>query len=232
MVDIIQGAFSDAVSLLKTRRTLYIVLGLLCAVAGFFLPTVPMEWAVEGTSQTQMPRLEVAYDVPAMLGGFAVFFIYPSVARTVRPEFRMTVGRFFGVIGVSLVVGIVCVLGFVAFIIPGFWIAIKWSLCIWTYLLSEGKNPFGESWEITTGQFWETFGFSLLLQLATGIPMSIALFAILMLALIVPVLGAVLLPMAFVVLVYTTNVILLGQMRWMLRLRERVGGGTMMQATA
>jgi hypothetical protein len=232
MVELIQGAFRDAVPLLKSRRTLYIVMAALCAIAGILLLLLPASETVAAgnSSTTQMPRLQFAFDVPDVLGGLAVFFIYPSVVRSVRPEFRMTVGRFFGMLGVSIVVGVVCMAGFMLFIIPGFWIGIKWSLSLWTYLVDEGKNPFGESWEITTGQFWETFAFFVFLELCI-VPMLVVMFIVAALAGVVPILGVVLLPIAFLIYLYALHVILLGTMRWMLRLRERARAGPAMLAT-
>jgi hypothetical protein len=225
MGEIIQGAFSDAIPLMKRRSALILFMTALCAAAGAAL-------AAAASSLDGAPRdttwFKLALASPDLLGFLSLFFFYPTVARTARPEFRMTVGRFFATLGLILAYSLVCLAGFVAFVIPGFWIGVKWSLLPWTYLVGEGKNPFSESWDLTTGQFWETFGFNLLLVLALIVPAVVATLCG-NVAGMVPVLGFILLPIALLINVFVNNVTLLAQLRWMLRLRDRIREFTIVQ---
>ncbi len=220
MLAMIRSAFVDAVPLMRSRALPYVAMAVLCAVAGALLPVLTTEVS-DARAVTQVPWLQFDLDIVVAICVLAVFFVYPNVARSARSEFRMTVGRFFGIIGISLAVCVESVLGFAAFIIAGFWITVKWSLSVWTYLLTEGKNPLNESWQLTNGQFWETFGFSLLLGFTAGVPMVVGILGVLGNAGAEPLVGIVLRPIAFLIYVYALHVYLLGQMHWMLRLRNR-----------
>ena len=228
MVAMIRGAFVDAVPLMRSRAMLYIAMAVLCAAIGLFLPALSVVRDARAAATAPLFTLPDALDAILWV---VVFFVYPSVAQTERSEFRMTVGRFFGIIGIWLVFGIETVFGFVAFIGCGFWISVKWSLSVWTFLLGEGKNPFSESWALTTGQFWETFAFTALLAVAAGVPWMIGLIGVSGNVTGQMEVAVVLRPIAFLIYVYALHVFLLGQMRWMLRLRERVQGFTIIQAT-
>jgi hypothetical protein len=82
-------------------------------------------------------------------------FCLTSAIRTVRPEFRMTVGTFFGFLGYSLLVGLIVTVGFVCLVIPGFYLAIKLSPVPYLYLFGE-REPMKRSWAIMKGRFWWT----------------------------------------------------------------------------
>ena len=83
------------------------------------------------------------------------FFALASAVRTVRPDFRMTVGRFFGFLGYGILCGLIIAIGFICLVIPGFYLAVKLSPAPYIYLLGEG-DPLKKSWEITKGRFWWT----------------------------------------------------------------------------
>ncbi len=222
MGEIIGGAFNDAFPLMRSRIGVYTVMLALCALVGLALPLTPN--VIPESMAANMPpaRLMMALYAPILVGAIAVFFILPAVIRTARPEFRMTLGRIFGVIGLRYGVGVGVALGFILFVIPGFWFAIRWSQYIWTFLLSEGKDPLDESWEITEGQYWPTFGFLILIGICAAIPFVIVMLGAAALAgFVAPQLGVVLLPISFLGFLYSIHVALIGGMRWALRLRER-----------
>jgi hypothetical protein len=97
---------------------------------------------------------------------------------------------------------------------------VKWSQATWTYLLSDGENPFGESWELTTGHFWETLGFMTLLALLLTVVLAVGFFLPAAIAIFVPVLAVLLAPIALLGYVFADHVAFLAQMRWMLELRR------------
>lgn len=132
----------------------------------------------------------------------------------------MTFVRILGMIGIGIAVGVVSEIGFFFLIVPGVLMFVKWSQATWAYLLGDGKNPFGESWEITTGHFWETLGFFFLLEVLLTVLLAVGFFLPAAVAMFVPVLAVVLVPIAFLAYVFASHVALLGQMRWMLELRR------------
>jgi hypothetical protein len=219
---IIDRAFRDALPLMRTRMCVYAVLAILAAVSGMF---VPFAQAV-GNLPVGAVRLELLVQPPNILGAIAMFFVTSAVARTVRPEFAMTVGRIFGMIGVLIALGIVVEVGFILLIAPGVYMLTKWSQTVWTYLLGEGKNPFGESFEITKGYFWHTLGFAVLLGFAVVVPLAAVFFCAAAIGVAVPFLAVLISPVALLVYVFVIHVLRLGEMRWMLALRELHSGTT------
>jgi hypothetical protein len=212
----IEGAFKDAWPLMQSRMTVYLILAGVCALVSL---AAPLDFLVRDLRQAWQIRIEAVAQPANALGALALFFVIPAVARTVRPEFVMTFGRILGLFGVGLVVGVVSEVGIFLLVAPGIWFLGKWYLATWCYLLSDGKNPFGESWEITTGYFWETFGFAILLSMVVTAALLIAFFIPIAIAAFVPVLAVVLCPLALLAYIFTTHVTALAQMRWMLALR-------------
>jgi hypothetical protein len=213
---VIEGAFKDAWPLMRSRMNVYWILAVICAVASV---AVPLTHLTYDPRQVFTLRADMAIQPANLLGAIAVFFALPAVARTARPEFVMTLGRILGLLGVSIVVGVVSEIGIFLLIAPGIWILFKWYVATWCYLLSEGKNPFGEAWEITTGQFWETCGFAVLLSMLVTVVLLVGFFLPVAIAIFVPVLAIVLCPLALLGYIFANHVTFLAQMRWMLALR-------------
>jgi len=218
---VIQGAVEDAWPLMRSRMTVYWILAAVCALV--VLATL---WYLNTLdASTQMgARIEAAIQPVDLCGAIASFFIIPAAARTVRPEFKLTFLLILGLVGIGLVVGIATEIGLFLLLVPGVWVGVKLSQSTWTYLLSDGKNPFGESWEMTTGHFWETFGFFFLLTIAVVVAMIVVLGIPIFIELFAPLAGVVLGPIAFLGYVFTYHVTILGQMRWMLELRRIAEG--------
>jgi hypothetical protein len=227
IVQIVRGAFADAWPIMRSRIFVYGVLATVSALAGLSVPFVHL---ADGNAQEQW-QVQMAVQPANVLGAVAVFFALPAVLRTVRPEFRMTFIRILGMIGIGIAIGVVSEVGLFFLIVPGVLMFVKWSQATWAYLLGDGKNPFGESWEITTGHFWETLGFFFLLELVVTV-LLIGFFLPAAIAIFVPVLSVVLAPIAFLAYVFASHVSLLGQMRWMLELRRLNLPGVMAASTA
>jgi len=228
MVEIVSSAFRDALPLLRSRIAVYGTLAGLCALVGLFLPLLngfnpaqPAALMEPGVIalQAASERIDVALNVVNILGFIALFFVLPAIARTVQPDFKMTAGKVFGFIGIAIAIGVCTEAGAILLIAPGVFIYVKWSQVFWTYLLSEGKNPFGESWEITTRHLWTTFGFLIFSALAAAVPIFVIFMIPAVIAAFFPFLGPALLPISFFGYVYALNVLYLAMMRWMLHLR-------------
>lgn len=201
---------------MQSRMKTYWILAGICALASL---AVPLAYLSHDAQQAWQIRIQWAIQPANALGAIAMFFAIPAAARTVRPEFDMSFGRILGLIGVGLVVGVVAEIGIFLLVAPGIWVLGKWYLATWCYLLSDGKNPFGESWEITTGFFWETFGFAILLSMLVTVTLLVGFFLPVAIAIFVPLLAVVLCPLALLGYVFANHVTALAQMRWMLALR-------------
>ncbi len=259
MGQIIQSAFSDAWPLLATRKIAYIVLIVLAAAGGFYGATLPKSFTATGSVFGQPignlyysnGQASLGIAVIIWLGLIAAFFAFPAAARTVNASFGMTVGRFFALIGIVLVVGLVASAGtgilyglgfalmikgsagatvgamfcFLLAIVFAFFISIKWSQVAWAYVLAEPPNPFAASWRSTTGQFWQTFLFSILLGIVIVIPLYIVGGIAIWIAIIVPLLGIITIPIGLLAFIFVLNVQYLAQVRWFVHLRERARVG-------
>jgi hypothetical protein len=202
---------------MRSRINVYAILAILSAIT--VVATLILARSSDAATLMQV-RIQSAIQPVNAFGTVAAFFVIPAIVRTISPEFKMTLGRILVLVGIGIVLGVVIDIGFVLLIVPGVWFLVKWCVVTWCYLLSDGKNPFGESWEITTGHFWETLGFLLLLSLlvagvalvAYGVPIFIAMF--------VPAVAVIAVPIALLGYVYVYHVATLAQMRWMVALRE------------
>jgi hypothetical protein len=232
MKQIIGSAFSDAPGLLRSRMPVYLVLTMLSVLVGLGVAFAPFP---KDESTPQMGIFVTAYAtiyVSLILGTIAAYFAVPAAARTVRPGFGMTIGRFFGLLGLGYAFALAFEFGLILLVVPGFRFGVKWSQYVWTYLLNDGDDPLDESWRITTGRYWETFGFSLLLALVLGIPLVVVWGIVGVLVAFFPITAIALIAVAFGVMLYLVNVGVLAQMRWMLHLRAGVRAPAAPVATA
>jgi hypothetical protein len=213
---VLTSTLRDAWPLMRSRIELYIVLAMLSTAAFLAGNYFAYLGGPEGAPGIRLNALVQPLDISVIV---ATFFIFPAAARTVRPEFRMTAGRVLGVFGVGIVVDVVATIGLFLLIWPGVWILVKWSQATWAYLLSDGENPFNESWQLTNGWFWQTFGFFMILWVLLSAVISVTAYLPLALAFFVPVLGLVAIPVAVGGMVLALHISLLGWMRWLLALR-------------
>jgi len=217
---IVQGAFRDAWPVMRSRAGIYGLLAALCALGALAVPFAYLA----GADLQQEVRLQMALQPANLCGAVASFFAMAAVARTERPGFELTFVRVLAVVGIAIAVGAAAEFALVLLILPGVWIGTKWSLATWTYLLSDGENPFGESWAITTGHFWETFAYAILMAIAVGVLLAAGFFLPAFLAYLLPPAAVVLVPIAFLAYVFAYHVTFLGQMRLMLELRRLAAG--------
>jgi uncharacterized membrane protein len=216
IVAVIRSCFRDAWPLMASRMNVYWILALVCAL----LYVATFNLARTGDAQFQENlRLQEALQPANLCAAIAAFFVIAAAVRTVRPEFRMTAATVLAIIGLAIAVGICTELGFFLFIVPGLWWGVKLSQTVWAYLLSDGENPFQESWQITTGHFWETLGFFILMSILVSLVLLVVFAVPATIAFFVPLSGIVLAPLAFLGYTYVYHISILANMRWMLELR-------------
>jgi hypothetical protein len=239
----IARAFRDALPLMRSGPTAYVALAVLSLLVGLYIPFSHGPgrdpFAADSTFTV---RLQLAFRTHNILSSLAApFVVFPSVARTADPAFRFTAAKLFGFIGVTIVVSVAAGSGFLLFVLSifylgarfshapwayilfllvavGAYVGVKFSQAPWAFVLSEGKNPFAESWELTKGMFWRTLGFSLVLVFA-AIPPTLGSFVLMLPIIVLPTLAFALLPVAVLLYMYAYNATFLGQVRWMLALR-------------
>lgn len=85
--------------------------------------------------------------------------------------------NFFGLIGLSIVIGFATLLGLILFILPGIYVATKLSLAPAIFIIDE--EDFGDalsrSWETTNGYWWFTFGTNFVMSIIINMISNIAI---------------------------------------------------------
>lgn len=102
---------------------------------------------------------------------FLIYWYFASLANTVRlanPAYRMTAGTAMRLLGLSIVYGVAVDLGLLLLIVPGIYIANKWSLAplILAKEDADMSTAMSRSWAVTDQFFWPTLGFNILAALA------------------------------------------------------------------
>ena len=212
-------SFRDAYGLTKGNLVpvvLFIVAG---SIAAYL--TVPSVAAIQASagktvSQTPMPPV-----FTAAIGLFDILifvvscFAMAAAVRTIHPDYRMTVGQFFGIIGYSLLAALLTMLGFICLLIPGYWFAIKLLLTPYTYAITNGApGALKTTWNMTTGYYWQTFGMMLAAGFCVGILIDGVVFACVAGASELPPSLYVMAPLALAVLAWAMHVQALVYVRW------------------
>lgn len=97
----------------------------------------------------------------------AIYWYYHSLANAVRlvdPGYAMTADHVLRLIGINFLYGICVEAGSLLLLIPGIYIANKWSLAS-LIAVRENTGVFdalGRSWKVTDPFFWPTLGFNIL----------------------------------------------------------------------
>ncbi len=165
---IVGSAFSDALDLTKKNIVPVALLIAFATLIGvlFTLGAFP---EYRGQSGDASP-LEQAVVLMFLLLFYVVnYYSVAAAVRTVNPEYRMTVGPFFGFFGYQLLVGLFTAIATLFLFVPGIWVGVKLTPAPFVYALTGGEpDALGQSWHITTGYFWHTLGFVILLGLGVG----------------------------------------------------------------
>jgi hypothetical protein len=208
----------DAWTLLLRRKVMVLVLlagvALLAIPVAFFMPPLKAgagASAVNNAAGSLEGILTGAYYLAIVL--VSVYALADSI-RTVRPEFHMTFGGLLAIIGLSLLVGLVVDVGLLLFIIPGFWIGVKLSQTIYAYFLRPGRGALAESWNITTGHFWPTLGFYIVLGFFVGFAMLLPFYVALFFSLLYPLSAIVMIPFVFAIWSFMQYFNSLVHVRW------------------
>ena len=149
---------------------------LLYAVPQFFLQVVLNTEAAQGSASDQMVK-----GLVAVVGGLASFVLYYALQAclvkgtvtflrgqpaSVGDSLKTGFGVFLALFGLTLLVTLLEGLGFVALIVPGIILAIRWSVAVPVLVIERGRGISGamkRSAELTKGSRWSIFGLMVVL---------------------------------------------------------------------
>jgi hypothetical protein len=210
----VSSSFTDSRAALMTYRSaLYICLAL-AALAGLLGMFFPM-----GSQDRALVAAVSSFYYVIVLAVVLSYFGLAAAVRTIRPDFRMTAGRFFGVLIYGLAVGIAVEIAAFFLLIPGIWIGAKLSLTIPMYLLYPDE-VFGKSWSATTYRFWPTLGLVIVTAIITAVLAGIASVAAVGIIMVLPLAAIVLAPLALLVFAFVQQFHWLALVRWSQNLVE------------
>jgi hypothetical protein len=176
------AAWEDVVAMLKAN------LGLVLPIVGVFiiLPAivmsimVPEPVFVPGGDQQAIYAQLIDYlsrlgpwliisSILAMLGSLAIYhLILGGKNPTVGEAISLALGSFLTALLAGLISGVAVTLGMIALIIPGIYLAIKFSLAAPAIVAENIKNPIealSRSWALTKGNSLRIFGFILIIAI-------------------------------------------------------------------
>lgn len=140
------------------------------------------------------------------------FFALAAAVRTIQPGFRLTLGRFFSYVGWTILTWLTIMLGFVAFLIPGFWLMGRLGYAPEIALLRPGR-PFSRSWNCSARFFWPTLALLVIVAMATSMLNAPAQAMSAVISVWNPA-GLVLGPIAFAIFAFGTVLGALSSVRW------------------
>lgn len=225
------SSFRDGLPLMKKNAVpvgaligLALIVAVMLYVTGSLQGLGPAVITHGGSSSGSIPPAFAAILAAIYLLIFIVS--YSSIAasvRTIHPDFRMTVGRFFGTVGYGLLAGVLTMIAGLFLVIPAYWVGPKLLLMPYTYLLTGRGDVLKTTWDMTTGYYWQTVGLLLLSGFCMAIILDASFFACVFLAGAAPAAAIVLFPLAAAILVWTLHVMSLVHIRWTDGLLPRAG---------
>lgn len=151
------------------------------------------------------------------------FYAIAAAVRTMNPDYRMGVGQFFGILGYSLLVGLLTMVAALFLIIPAFWVGVKLQLTPYTYAVTNGESDaLAKTWNMTTGYYWETIGFFIVVAIVAGIVAILGELLSLAAYYGAPVATIVAFPVAAALFVWAIHFEMLAYIRWTASLLQRV----------
>jgi len=164
-------------------------IGALNTVISNFLNDLPEEAATTGAAEIGF-SFPIPTSVAAIIGGVALLFgtvVFFLAARLLSRDLselgsvpgELVSHRFFRALlttlAVSLISGIIIVIGLVMLIVPGLFFAVSFQFAIYAVAV-EDRGPIdalGRSWELASGNRWKLFGLVILIAVISGIGTSI-----------------------------------------------------------
>ncbi len=207
--EIVASSWRDAWTTLNTYRNAVYVCLVLAAIGGIAGFVAALSGATDGNNQA----LLTDYSAAGLLVTILAFFALAAAVRTIRSDFALTVGRFFAVLGYSILVSIITEIAFAILFVPGVWIGGKLTLTTSMYCLY-GDSPLAKSWNATTHRFWQTWGLLLLVAIIAGILAGIGFAIAEVIVNFVPLLGIIFAPAVVLLAAFLAQFQWLATIRW------------------
>lgn len=207
----LSSSFQDGFALTKKNTSVVIItliLGVIAAIA-----VIVSGWR---PNSAVFPVALEAWIAPAYFALLVVsYYALAAAVRTINPEYRMTVGQFFGFLGYSLLVGLLTAVAGIVFIIPAYWVGVKILLTPYTYIVTNGEpGALKRTWHMTTGYYWQTVGMMLLAGICVGVIAYAAFLLCGLATYAAPISAIVFGPLALAVMMWLMHVQALVWVRW------------------
>jgi membrane-anchored glycerophosphoryl diester phosphodiesterase (GDPDase) len=169
----------DSFSTLVNNRTVLAIAVIAAVLNAFFYFLInPAAITVASASLVSILIIVIVWLlVDVFLSGAAIAAVSSKV--DLGAAFSKSASRYLALLGTSILTGIIVILGFIALIIPGIYLAIRLAVATPSVII-EGKAPVDavkRSWAITKGNWWPIFGVIFVIgivveivQLIFGIP--------------------------------------------------------------
>ncbi len=150
---------------------IYTVIGL---IVGFFgVGTINLASTAMNIPTYTVAAFGAVSILLALLGLYFSAVIFLRVNKGLKGDklYKKALSRYPALIGTSILSGIVVVLGLIALVVPGIFLAIKLSVAGPASVLDD-KNPIEAmkaSWDATTGSWWEIFAVFLVISVIVSI---------------------------------------------------------------
>ncbi|HKU66210.1 MAG TPA: hypothetical protein VJP85_00385 [Candidatus Baltobacteraceae bacterium] len=206
----LRSSFRDAAAAAKTNLVpagAFVVLGTALAV------TAALSGGLKaGEVPAWFPIVVTVADIAGIVTAYSAI---AAAVRTIHPQYRMTFAQFIGMFGYSLLAGFFTMLAALLFIIPAYWVGVKLMLMPYTYVVTNGApDTLKNTWNMTTGYYWKTFGMFLLLGICeSGILLGAYLVAF-FIGSLAPISAVVLAPLVLAALAWLLHVQALAYVRW------------------
>jgi hypothetical protein len=169
------------------KIVLFVVLPIQALGAVILISTVNDPDAVTGFGEVNTQSdAEIAGNVAGqvtsgILGGLAVLLATAACTKAVadaylrrhpdwRESLRAARGKFWSLLWLSFLYGVLLVFAFVALIIPGIWLFVAWVAAYPVLMLEglRGRKALGRSFRLVRGRWWPTFGAYAIASLLAG----------------------------------------------------------------
>jgi hypothetical protein len=205
------SSFRDAFPLAKKNAVVVAIALVLAVIAA--TAVLVSGWRPAGTA---FPVVLEAWIAPVYFMLLVVsYYALAAGVRTINPEYRMTVGQFFGFLGYSLLVGLLTAIAGVFLIVPAYWIGVKIMLAPYAYIVENGApGTLKRTWDMTTGYYWQTVGMMLLSGFCVAVICYAAFFICGIATYAAPVGLLVFGPLAIAIVIWLVHVQALVYVRW------------------
>jgi hypothetical protein len=149
----VRKSFRDAGPRVRAQSQTVLVLAIIATMLGGLSIATPASWA--DTSNNIGATANALGTGLFLLAIVAQYFIMADATRAVRPEFKLTIVGVISVFVINFAYNVIMNFGLLLLVIPGFWLAVKYSTWLPLFLQGE-EDSFSKSWLYTTNEFWET----------------------------------------------------------------------------